>query len=372
MLRFPLILLILMTMSSSHAKEQVLYIGTYTPKSSDSRGIYALRLNTDTGALTEPTLAAETPNPTFLELHPRLPVLYAVSESRNGDKTEGAVRAFAIEAEKLQPLNLESTGGDGLCHVNIDGSGRVVVGVSYGGGEVASFPVRDDGTLGPRASVLKTTGKTGPNTQRQEKPHPHSATFSPDNRFVYVCDLGLDLVFCYAVEAANGSLKPAGQFATEPGAGPRHSKFSADGNFFYVINELGNTVSMFTVDQNSGALQRVESVPSMNAAAANSITAEIRVHPSGKFTYGSNRGHDSIAAFQREESTGRLRLIETVSSGGKHPRNFALSPDGRWLVCANRDSDNLVVFRIDPETGRLTATGHTARVPQAVCVLFAK
>jgi 6-phosphogluconolactonase len=358
--------------SPALARDQLVYIGTYTPKTGESRGLYSVRFNPQTGELGDVQVVAELANPTFMELHPRQPILYAISEGRNGEKSEGTVHSFAVEAGKLRTLNVGSTGGDGLCHVGIDTEGRVLVVVSYGGGQITSFPLRQDGTVGARATVIRTAGRLGPNTKRQDKPHPHSATFSPDNRFVYICDLGLDLVFCYAINPATASLRPAGEFATEPGAGPRHSKFSADGRFLYVINELGNTVTLFAANAQTGALQRVESVATLTPPAAESITAEVRLHPSGRFVYGSNRGHDSIALFRRDAATGKLTFVETVSSGGRHPRNFALSPDGRWLLCANRDSDNVVSFRVDDATGKLTATGHSIRVPKAVCVLFAR
>jgi 6-phosphogluconolactonase len=218
-------------------------------------------------------------------------------------------------------------------------------------------------------SVQLLSGKLGPNQARQDKPHPHSVTFSPDGHFAYVCDLGLDKIFCYRLDAS--ALVPAGEFATAPGAGPRHSKFSADGKFFYVLNELDGTIATYACDPATGALTAKQAVPTLpEGFTGNNTCAEIRLHPNGRFVYGSNRGHDSIAVFARNPADGTLKRIEIVPSGGGHPRNFALSLDGAWLVCANRDSNNLVVFKVDPVTGRLTATGHTAKVPQAVCVLF--
>jgi 6-phosphogluconolactonase len=301
--------------------------------------------------------------------------LYALSEKGavNG-KPGGALAAFHFDPAtgQLTPLATEATYGGPLAHVNVDFSGRVAVAVSYHAGEVSSFPILADGRLGPCASLVRTSGNLGPNAKRQDKPHPHSLTFSPDNRFVYVCDLGLDRVFRFTINPATAALTLAGETVATPGAGPRHSKFSADGKFFYVINELNCTIAAYAVDTATGGLTAFQSISTLPAGfAGESICAEIRVSPNGAFVYGSNRGHDSLAVFARDVATGRLTLVEVVPSGGKHPRNFNLTPDGQWLLSANRDTDNVVVFRVDLETGRLTPTGHEIKVTQAVCVLFA-
>ncbi len=357
------------------ATSLLIFLGTYTPAGSESRGIYTVRLDPATGALSEPVLVAETPNPTFLAWHPDGRTLYALSESGtvNG-KAGGALTAYRYDpaAGTLTKLNTEPTGGVGLAHVGVDASGRTAAVISYHGSYVASFPLKADGSLGARTSLVPHQGQLGPNAKRQEKPHPHSVTFSPDNRFVYVCDLGLDRVFHYKLDPATATLTPAGETATTPGAGPRHSKFTADGNYYYVIGELNGSIESFSVDAATGALTRVQSVATLPADFTGENTcAEIRLSPDERFVYGSNRGHDSIAVFARDTATGRLTLVEIVSTGGKHPRNFNLSPDGRWLVCGNKDSDNVTVFTRDAATGRLTRTAQTLKAPQAVCVLFA-
>ena len=358
-------------------------LGTYTPSTSSgqapaggaSRGIYTVRLDPVTGLLSEPVLAAEAPNPTFLAWHPDGLTLYALGESGtvNG-KPGGALTAFRYDPATggLTRLNTEPTGGISLAHVGVDATGRTAAVISYHGGQVASFPLQPDGSLAPRATLLTHCGQLGPNTKRQEKPHPHSVTFSPDNRFVYVCDLGLDRIYHYRLDVTAATLTPAGETASAPGAGPRHSKFSADGRFLYVINELNGTIEVFAADAPTGALTRVQIIPTLPAGfTGESICAEIRLSPDERFVYGSNRGHDSLAVFTRDPATGTLRLVEIVPTGGKHPRNFNLSPDGRWLVCANKDGDNVTVFARDATTGRLTRTAQTLAVPQAVCVLFA-
>jgi len=352
------------------------FFGTYTPANGASRGIYSAQLDLATGALSTPVVAAETAtNPTFLAWRPDGRTLFALSAAKAPDGTTGgALASYRFDPAKgtLASLNLNPTRGGPLAHLNVDLSGRVAIAISYHAGEVASFPLNPDGSLGACASLLKTTGALGPHPKRQDKPHAHSATFSPDNRFFYVCDLGLDRIFRYAFDPATAGLAPAGETATAPGAGPRHSKFSADGKFFYVINELNSTITPYAVDAATGALTALQSVSTLpEGFSGENICAEIRLSPDDRFVYGSNRGHDSLAVFARHAVTGGLSLVEIVPSGGKHPRNFNLTPDGRWLLSANRDTDNVVVFRVEPATGRLTQAGHEIKVPQAVCVLFA-
>jgi 6-phosphogluconolactonase len=352
----------------------LLFLGTYTPATGPSRGIYLVRLDPATGTLSEPALAAETPNPTFLAWHPDGRTLYALGESGtvNG-KPGGALAAFRSDpaAGTLARLNVEPTGGIGLAHVGIDATGRMAVAISYHGGQVASFPIQADGRLSARTTLIAAAGQLGPNSKRQDKPHPHSVTFSPDNRFAYVCDLGLDRIFHYRLDPDAATLTPAGETATTPGAGPRHAKFSGDGNFLYVINELNGTIEVFAAAA-SGALTLMQSITTLPGDfTGENICAEIRLSPDERFIYGSNRGHDSLAVFLRDTTTGTLTPVEIVPAGGKHPRNFNLSPDGRWVVCANKDSDNVTVFARDAGTGRLTRTAQTLAVPQPVCVLFA-
>lgn len=352
----------------------LIFVGTYTSKGGASQGIYSVRLDPTTGAFTSPEVAAETPRPTFLAWHPNGRVLYALGDgpAPDGNTTPGAV-AFNFDARtgKLAQLNARGTGGGNTTHLAPDATGRVLVTVSYSGGQIAAFPLAADGTIGARAAFIAHAGPPGPNKARQDQPHPHSVTFSPDNRFAYVCDLGLDKVFCYAADTTTGTLTARDSFVVPPGAGPRHSKFSTDGRFFYVVNELGGSVTAFACDPATGRLTRRQTISTLPGGfTGQNISAEIRVHPNGKFVYASNRGHDSIAVFT-SQADGTLQLVAITPCGGQHPRNFALSPDGCWLVCANMESNNLVSFRVDAGTGRLTPAGHTVPVPQAVCVLFA-
>jgi 6-phosphogluconolactonase len=342
------------------------FIGTYTK--GGSRGIYTAKLDSLTGALSDPTLAAETSNPSFLALSPRRDFLYAVHDS------PALAVGFAVgSGSKLTPLAKSAPVGTSSapCHIAADATGQSLVVTHYGDGYVGSIPLRSDGTVG-EPTIIRHQGR-GTDPERQSSAHAHSVTLSPDNRFALVCDLGLDKIFTYSLDSSAAKLTPAHPpfIATAPGAGPRHSAFSPDGRHVYVLNEMGGTISAYAYDTTHGALSHLGTQPTLPAGFQElNTTAEVRVHPNGRFVYGSNRGHDSIAVFARDLVTGLLAPVDIVPSGGKHPRNFALSPDGAWLVCANMHSDNLVVFRVDPATGRLTPVGQPVHAPMPACILF--
>jgi len=350
------------------------YIGSYT-NGGKSRGIQLFRFDAATGKLEAAGLAAETPNPSFVNFHPNGNFLYAVSEmpARGGGKG-GAVSAFSIDhaTGKLTLLNTESSNGAGPCFVRADATGKVVLVANYGSGSVAALPIKPDGSLGAPAGFDQHSGSSV-NKGRQEGPHAHSANFSPDNRFAIVADLGLDKLFVYRLdpEKAGITLNDPPFFSTAPGAGPRHFAFHPNGKFGYVINEMGQTVTAMSWDAQRGAfteLQTVSTVPADYKQPGNTC-AEVVVHPSGKFLYGSNRGHDSIAVFTIDKS-GRLTLKGNTPTQGKVPRNFALDPSGRWMIVANQNTDNLVVFAVDQKTGGLTPTGQNLPAGAPVCVRF--
>jgi 6-phosphogluconolactonase len=366
-LRFALAAAILVFHVSAFAmSSHLIFVGTYTK--SGSRGIYAVRLDSATGALSEPVLVAETSNPTWITFSPDKKFLYAANDS------EARAVGFTVDAKQMRLTPLPATptpAAINSTHLAVDATGRTLVLASYQGKFLGAVPIRADGTLG--APILTPHEGRGAHPTRQTDAHPHSVTLSPDNRFVIACDLGLDKIFTYALDPTAAKLTPGNPpfVATKPGAGPRHFKFGVDGKHAYAINELDNTITVYNYAAANGALTPRQTLPTLPAdfSGANT-TAEVRVHPNGKFLYGSNRGHDSIAVFAIAAETGLLTPVEIVSSGGKTPRNFALSPDGAWLVCGHQNSDSLIVFRVDPATGKLTRMPGGATVPQAVCVLF--
>jgi 6-phosphogluconolactonase len=360
---------------SGRAATFLVYIGTYT--GAKSKGIYVSRFNSASGKLGAPELAAETISPSFLVIHPDRRLLYAANEvgDFNG-KRSGAVSAFALDSTsgKLTLLNQKPSGGDGPCHLAVDHSGRVVLVANYGGGSVETLTIEKDGRLGGPATFIQHEGSSV-DPQRQEGPHAHFITTDAHNRFALACDLGLDKVLVYKFDPATATLTPNDPPSAPitPGSGPRHLAFNPDGRFAYVINEMKCTMTALTYDSKRGGLtafQTLSTLPDGEPVKPNYSTAEIDVHPSGKFLYGSNRGHNTIVVFGIDEKTGKLTRVENVSTEGKTPRSFGIDPTGRYLLAANQDSDSVVVFRIDPATGQLTPTGNSIEVGKPVCVTF--
>jgi len=354
----------------TEAEKLQVWIGTYTGQGSE--GIYRSQLDLSSGKLSEPQLAAKTANPSFLALHPARPLLYSVSEiSEMGGKKTGGVTAFAIdESGGLKQLNQEMSQGMGPCHLNVDRSGKVVLVANYGSGTVASLPILEDGRLGPAKSVIQHQGNSV-NPQRQEGPHAHSINMDPTNRFAVAADLGIDKLMIYRLDADAATLSPHEPpfFALPPGAGPRHLAFHPSGRYAYVINELASSMSALAYDSEKGQFADLQTETNLpHDFTGSSTTAEVQVHPSGKFLYGSNRGHDSIAMFAIDEA-GKLTALGHEPSGGKTPRNFGIEPSGRFLVAAHQDSDNIVVFRIGQD-GKLQRTADEIRVSRPVCIKF--
>jgi len=350
------------------------YYGTYTRDI--SRGIYVGKFDPNTGRLTDPELAAETRNPSFLAIHPSQPWLYAVGELAEfeGQRT-GAVSAYRMDPQsgKLELINRQSSGGTGPCHLVVDSSGRFVLVANYGGGSVASLPVNSSGGLEPPVCVIRQEGRSVHPT-RQTTPHAHQIDFSPGKDIVLVPDLGLDKVLLFRWSPGEGKLTEYDPpFVTVPaGSGPRHFAYHPTGRALYVLNELTATVSVFECA--SGVPGRlVETVSGLPQGFTGSNTAaEIVVHPSGRFLYTSNRGHDSVAVFRVADHGLKITLAENISVLGKTPRFIGIDPTGTFLVAANQDSNNVVVFRIDQESGHLTPTGQSINIGAPVCMLFWK
>jgi 6-phosphogluconolactonase len=349
------------------------YVGTYTgPK---SKGIYGYRLEASTGILQPLGLLAETVNPTFLALHPNGRFLYAANEVGNYQgKSAGYISGFAVDAGtgKLTPLNEQSSKGPGPCHLLVDPSGKNVLVANYSGGSVAVLPVLPDGRLGEATFFIQHQGSSV-NRQRQQGPHAHGIVFDARYQRAWIADLGLDKVMGYRLDAARGLLTPGEPpfVVTQPGAGPRHLAIDSPGRFAYVINEINSTIQVYAYNGERGEMKPIQVVSTLPPDfTGNSTTAEIEIHPSGKFLYGSNRGHDSVAVLGIDAQTGRLTLIEHQSTQGKVPRNFGIDPTGSWLLAAHQNSDSIVTFRIDPSTGRLQPTGQKVEVGAPVCLKF--
>ena len=321
------------------AKEMLVFIGTYTgPK---SKGIYRCEMDLTSGKLSEPQLAAEVASPSFLAIHPTNQFLYAVGElDEFAKKKQGAVTAFALDPKtgNLTKLNQQGSGGPGPCHVVVDKAGQNVLVANYSGGSAACLPIDGDGSLRPASAVVQHEGK-GTNPARQEKPHAHSINLDAKNSYAFVADLGLDQVLVYKFDGTHGKLTPNDPpfAAVAPESGPRHFAFHPSGKFAYVINEMASTVTAMTYDADKGRLEKVQTITSLPPDfKGDTSTAEVVIHPSGKFLYGSNRGHDSIVAYAIDPTQGTLTLIGHQKDGIKVPRNFNIDPTGRFLVVANQ------------------------------------
>lgn len=353
--------------SGAHAETWRVYVGTYT--SGESKGIYQLDFDGDTGEATLKGIAAETKNPSFLALHPEKSVLYACSELEDG----AGVAAFSIDEASgaLSLMNGQPAGGS-ACHVAVSPNGAYAAVANYGAGSCSIYPIEPGGALGAAIGNFQHEGG-GPHPKRQTGPHAHSANFDPGGRYVIVPDLGIDKLMIYKLDGGEAVPNDPPFATVEPGGGPRHFDFHPKKPWAYVVNELGNTVTAFKWDGKKGALETIGSAGTLpEDFTGENTTAHIEVHPSGKFLYASNRGHDSIAVFAIDQVTGMVTTRGQTKTGGKTPRNFTQDPSGEFLLAANQNSNDLFVFRIDPATGALTPIGTRIEVPAPVCLVFAK
>lgn len=358
-------------MTKQNTERVLVYVGTYTR--GESEGIFVYRLDPSSGALEFASVATGIDNPSFLALHPRERYLYSVNEVREvAGKPSGAVTAFSIDPEtgELTLLNQQPSHGTGPCHLSLDKTGSYVLVANYAGGSICILPIQQDGRLGPATDFVQHQGSSVV-PRRQQAPHPHSIIVDPTNRYVFVPDLGMDKIIIYQLDLRQGKLKPNDEpwVQVKPGAGPRHFTFHPDGRYAYVINEIDSTMTAFAYDEGRGALREIQTLSTLpEDFEGASYCADVHVSPSGRFLYGSNRGHDSIVIFAVDEETGKLTCLGHEPTQGKYPRNFAIDPSGTLLLAANQGSDTIVTFRIDQQTGRLTPTGHVAEVPTPVCV----
>ena len=351
----------------------LVYIGSYTGPS--SKGIYGFKFNVATGKSEKLGVMAETENPSFLAIDPSHTHLYAVNEISNYENQKtGAISSFAIDRKtgKLNLLNQVSSAGAGPCFVALDRAAKHLLVANYEAGSLAVLPIMKDGKLGASSAAIQHHGQGG-DPKRQEGPHPHWIGLSADGRYAVTTDLGLDTLFTYPFDPTAGSLaENEAQITSLPaGSGPRHFTFDASGKFGYVVNEMSSTVTAFSYNAKNGALREIQTISTLpKGFKSQNDTAEIEVHPSGKFLYASNRGHDSIAVFAIDRKNGSLRNIEYAASRGKTPRTFEIDPTGSYLFAANQRSDRVDVFRIDSKSGRLTPTGEALDVPSPVCIKF--
>jgi 6-phosphogluconolactonase len=349
-------------------------VGTYSGGS--SKGIYRCEFDSTTGQLGPVSSAAEAHHPSFLAIHPNHKFLYAVGEHADlGRMKTGAVSAYSLDAKTgaLSLLNTHSSGGAGPCFVTVDAAGKNALVANYNAGSIACLPIGEDGALGMATTVIQHVGSSA-DKQRQGEPHAHSINLDKANHFAFAADLGCDKIFVYRFDPAKGTLTandpPAATLP--PGSGPRHFAFHPSGKFAYVINEMAMTLIALAYDAEHGKLEPFQTISTLppDAKGADFSTAEVVVHPSGKFVYGSNRGHNSISVFAVDEGTGKLTFVQNQAEGINTPRNFNIDPTGQWLLVANQDGDSVVVFKIDPASGKLTPSGAKVEIPKPVCVKF--
>ena len=349
------------------AARMQLYVGTYTD--GESRGIYGVEFDTGARQFSSPRLLAEAVNPSFFAWHPTRRVLYAVCETDTiGPERTGGLLSYAIGVDGgLELMDTVGTGGAGACHVSIAADGRRAWVANYHAGSLAYVDLDDSGRIASRPTVIEHVGR-GPHPIRQTRPHVHAMVPSPREKFIIALDLGTDAIVSYRHDGGRLVTPPASVTQARPGAGPRHLAFHPDGRTAVVINELDSTLVAYAWDEESGALAwRSECSTLPGDWRGENATAEVAIQPSGTFVYGSNRGHDSIAAF-RIDAGSALVPIDIFSTGGRTPRHFSIDPTGTFLFAANQESDSIAAFRIDPRTGALADTGARASVPSPVFV----
>lgn len=354
-------------MSDAGARDVLVYVGTYT--TDPKEGIHRFRLDPATGALTPAGQTLGIPDPFYLAIAPSRRHLYAAHAVDELDgRPEGAISAFAIDRATgdLTFVNRQPSRGTLPCYLAIDRTGQTLLTGNYNSGSVAALPIGADGRLGPATAVFQHAG-SGPNAARQDGPHVHCIVLDPAERYAFAADLGTDEVRAYRVDARAGTLASASITAVHAGAGPRHIAFHPNGRFAYLLNELDGTCTAFAYTAATGGLTAVQTISTLpKGFAGTNYAADVKILPSGRFLYGTNRGHDSIAIFAIDATTGQLTAAGHAPAGGRWPWNIALDPTASFLLAADYESDLVAVFRVDGDTGALTPTGHAAAAPKPV------
>jgi 6-phosphogluconolactonase len=349
------------------------FVGTYT--SQGGRGIHRLSVDADTGEILSQQLAAQAANPSFLALHSNGRFLYTANELFEfSGKPSGAVSSFLIErfSGRLSPINQVESGGALPAHLGVDRSGKNLLLANYQGPQSAIFRLNGDGSIGARSSFVRHSGRSIHPT-RQTEAHPHSLNLDPGERFVLVPDLGTDQILVYHFDPSKGTLqanKPA-FIPLRPGSGPRHLAFDPSGKFAYVTCELSSEIASFSYDGAAGGLAGIQTLSILPPSPApENFSAEVAVHPSGRFLYASVRGSDVITVMAIDPSSGMLSIVQHVSSQGRTPRHFAIDPAGRFMLVANQRSHSVAVLRIAPDSGRLAFSGSVAEISAPAFILF--
>jgi 6-phosphogluconolactonase len=349
----------------------LVYIGTHA-LGTGSPGIFAYRFAPASGEVRSIGLVKQMANPFFLAVDPGRKYLYAgtIIDGRTPD----SVTSFAIDRSNgaLRLLNSVSSRGTSACYLVADHTGKMLMVADYADGKVAAFSLHRDGRIGETGGLVQHHGSSV-DPERQSSSHPHAVVLSPDNRFAFVPDLGLDQIRIYRIDPVNARLTENDPpFAkVNPGSGPRHMAFAPDGKFAYVVNELQSTVTVFAYDAARGSLAAQQTVSTLPPGYEGKNTAaEIEIDEAGLFVYASNRGHDSIVVFSIDQTTGMITPVAYVPSGGREPWSFKIDPTGGYLLAANKETHNVVIFRLDPKTGLPKPTGKSIDVPSPVCLQF--
>lgn len=346
------------------AEPALAFVCAYTEGDSDDGGFVSYEQTPENGTLSQQTrTSAECAM--FLAIHPEKNYLYTVQQASGG-----VISAYRYDESTgaLTQINTQSTGSEGPCYISLDQKGEYAFVANYHGGTVAMLPIRDDGSVGEATDVVDHG-----TANDEQDPHPHSIGTGPRNEYAYAPDLGLDEVRIYEIDYENGTLRPAEtpSIKLNEGSGPRHFEFHPNGQHVYVINELDSTITTLDYAPESGSLEELETMSTLPGGFDDdSYCADVHVHPTGRWVYGSNRGHDSITIFEVDEATGRLSIVDHESTRGHWPRNFAIDPTGRYLHVENRRDDSIVSFEIDEETGLLTPTGQEFELPEPICMKF--